>query len=382
MLGFLLRLLPFWVREPLLIVLGSVLGVRIMYLAVSDHDWGAAGIGTVFLVFTAVRVHVVVRALRARRNPSPAATAAGAPVEVGAFAGGVPVDAGGQAQSPVPAQAPVPAQTTATATAQPRIPAPVQPQAGAGPYPGPATAGPAGTAATAEKEPNAWGQALAAVAVFGAIAAVLWLAPDILPSDDSTTQAVSCPGGEHEKLPRAYKETPEAVTGDELCKALNRPDLAQLLGTPGETATTASGSNNTALLTDGKVAQPEAEVSFDTYTVHLSATYNELSTAQYVKLMKIGGEQETKTLTVLGRPAVFSSDHTMKFEINLGSGGSGGPVEQGPLARTLSVALDPKDRGGSYDITVWSKSGALPDDGVLVGIAEKVLPTIHERNVR
>ncbi|WDF35336.1 DUF6215 domain-containing protein [Streptomyces sp. T12] len=338
MLGFLLRLLPFWVREPLLIAVGSVLGVRIMYLAVRDHDRVAAGLGVVFLVFTAVRVYVVIRALRARRNPSPAASADGPTVD---------------------------------AAAQPQ-PQP-QAQTGAGPRPGPGTP---------EKEPNAWGQAIAAVAVFGALAGALWVAPRVMPADDTTPQPASCSSGEHEELPKAYNKTPQPVTGEELCKALNRPDLAKLLGTPEETATTASGTSNTAPLTDGKVAQPEAEVTFETYTVNVSATYNDLSTDQYVKLMKYGDEKDVKTLTVLGRPAVFASDHTMKFEINLGSGGSGGPVEQGPLARTLSVALDRKDRGGYFDVTVWSTSGALPDDSALLGIAEKVLPAIPERTVR
>ncbi|MGW2649691.1 DUF6215 domain-containing protein [Streptomyces sp. NPDC001393] len=332
MLGFLPRLLPFWVREPLLIAVGSVLGVRIMYLAVRDHDEVAAGLGVVFLVFTAIRVHAVVRALRARRNPNPA----------------LPAD-----------------EAAGDAT--------VRAQAAVGPRPSPDIA---------EKDHNAWGQAVAAVAVFGALAAALWVAPHVLPYDDSTPQPASCPGRQDEELPKAYTHTPRAVTGEELCKALNRPDLAQLLGTPAETATTASGTSNTAPLTDGKVAQPEAEVTFDTYTVDVSATYNELSTAQYVKLMKFGDEQDIRTLTVLGRPAVLSSDHTMKFKINLGSGGSGGPVEQGPLARTLSVALDRKDRGGYYDITVWSASGTLPEDSVLLGIAEKVLPTVTERPVR
>jgi hypothetical protein len=342
MLGFLLRLLPFWVREPLLIVIGSVLGVRIMYLAVRDHDRVAAGLGAVFLVFTAIRVYVVVRALRARRNLSPAASADGAAV-----------DGAAQAQT------------------QPQT----QPQAhaGAGPRPGPDTS---------EKEPNAWGQAVAAVAVFGALAAALWVAPRMMPSDDNTPQPASCSAGEHEELPKVYKKRPQPVTGEELCEALNRPDLAKLLGTPEETATTASGTSNTAPLTDGKVAQPEAEVKFDTYTVNVSATYNDLSTDQYVTLMEYGDERDVKTLTVLGRPAVFASDHTMQFEINLGSSGSGGPVEEGPLARTLSVALDRKDRGGYFDVTVWSTSGALPDDSVLLGIAEKVLPTIPERTAR
>ncbi|MCX5351976.1 DUF6215 domain-containing protein [Streptomyces mirabilis] len=338
MLGFLLRLLPFWVREPLLIAVGSVLGVRIMYLAVRDHDRVAAGLGVVFLVFTAIRVHAVIRALRARRNPSPTASADGAAVD---------------------------------AAPQPQAQAQAQAVTGSRPRPD-----------TPEKEHNAWGQAVAAVAVFGALGAALWVAPRFMPSDDNAPQPASCSSGAHEELPKAYKDTPRPVTGEELCKALNRPDLAELLGTPEETATTASSTNNTAPLTDGKVAQPEAEVTFDTYTVNVSATYNELSTGQYVKLMKFGDEKDVKTLTVLGRPAVLSSDHTMKLEINLGSGGSGGPVGEGPMARTLSVALDRKDRGGYCDITVWSTSGALPNDSALLNIAEKVLPRIPERPAR
>ncbi|MEU9635810.1 DUF6215 domain-containing protein [Streptomyces tendae] len=324
MLGFLVRLLPFWVREPLLILVGSVFGVRIMYLAHRDGEWVAAAIGLVFLVFTAVRVHTVARALRARRAPAPAAEVAPA----------------------------------AVAPAAPAV------------------------AVAAEKEPNAWGQAVAAVAVFAALGAALWLGPHLLPSDDDgASRAVSCAGGEDEELPGAYRKTPRAVTGDELCNALNRPDLAQLLGTPTETATAVSGTSNTAPLTGGKVAQPEAEVQFDTYTVNVSVTYNELSIAQYVKLMEYGEETDVRTLSVLGRPAVLASGHTMKIEINLGGGGSGGPVEQGPPARTLSVALDAKDRGGYCDITVWSTSGALPDDSALLDIAEKVLPTIPDRTV-
>lgn len=339
MLGFLVRLLPFWVREPLLILVGSVFGVRILYLAHRDGEGAAAAIGLVFLVFTAVRVRTVARALRARRAPAPA----GADDET-------PTDAA-QSQSQRPAE-----------------PRPTAPAA----------------AAAAEKEPNAWGQAVAAVAVFAALGAALWLGPRLLPSDDGgggAPRAVSCAGGEDEEPPSAYRKTPRAVTGDELCEALNRPDLAQLLGTPAETATAVSGTSGTAPLTGEKVAQPEAQVEFDTYTVHVSVTYNKLSVAQYVKLMEYGQETDVRTLSVLGRPAVLASDHTMRIEIDLGSGGSGGPVEQGPLARTLSVALDAKDRGGYCEISVWSTSGALPDDGALLDIAEKLLPTIPERTV-
>ncbi|MGC9475991.1 DUF6215 domain-containing protein [Streptomyces sp. WG4] len=347
MLGFLLRLLPFWVREPLFIVVGTVLGVRIMYLALRDDDWAAAGLAVVFVVFTAIRVRAVVRALRARRKPSPAAHADGITAEAA-----VPLQA--EAAVPLPAGAPV--------QAPPRTQGQVAP--GTRPVPD-----------ATRKEPNVWGQAALALGLFAALGGAMWAAPQVLPSDDDTPRAVSCPGAE-EELPKAYRETSGAVTGDELCEALNRPDLAQLLGTPGELATATSRSSNTAPLTDGKVAQPEAEVTFDTYTVHVSATYNDLSIAQYVKVLEIGGETDYEPAQVLGRPAVFSSDHTMEITIDLGSGASGGPVGQGPLARTLSVAFDRKDRGGYYDITVWSTTGGFPDDSVLLAVAEKVLPTI------
>ncbi|CAL9323164.1 hypothetical protein SUDANB135_06647 [Streptomyces sp. SudanB135_2055] len=349
MLGLLLRILPFWVREPLLIVVGAVFGVRIAYLAVHDEEPVAAGIALVFLVFTAVRVRTVVHALRARRKPEP--------VDGGDGADGGDSAGGGDRTDRADGRDGV----AASAAHRP------EPQA--------APAAPAAPVAP-EKEPNAWGQAVAAVAVFAAIGFALWFGPRILPSEDATpANGVSCPDLEEEP-PSAYRDTPGAVTGDVLCRALNRPDLAGLLGTPGETATAASGDNGTAPLTDGKVAQPEAEVTFDTYTVNVSATYNDLTIAQYVKLLETGGQRDHQPLSVLGRPAVFSSDHTMRISIDLANGASGGPVEQGPLARTLTVALDREDRGGSYDITVWSESGGLPEDGVLLGIAEEVLPAV------
>ncbi|MCW8100728.1 DUF6215 domain-containing protein [Streptomyces tauricus] len=360
MLGFLLRLLPFWVREPLLIVVGSVLGVRIMYLAVHDHDRVAAGLGTVFLVFTAIRVHVVIRALRARRNPSPAGSGDAGGDAGGSAGGGAGLVAGGVVAQP-------------QAQAQPQPQAPAQAQVGILPRPSPAVP---------EKEPNAWGQAAAALALFGALAVALWAGPRFMPSEDNTPQPPSCSDGSHEELPKVYQDTPRPVTGEELCKVLNRADLAALLGTPGETASTVSSTNNTAPLTDEKVAQPEASVTFDTYTVNVSATYNELTIDQYVQLMKFGEETDVKRLTVLGRPAVLSSARTMRFEIDLGSSGSGGPVEEGPLARSVSVALDRGDRGGYCDISVWSTSGTLPNDSVLLDLVEKVLPGIPERPAR
>ncbi|MFF8588827.1 DUF6215 domain-containing protein [Streptomyces althioticus] len=340
MLGFLVRLLPFWVREPLIILVGTVFGVRILYMALVDGEgWVPAVIGAVFLLGAALRVRVVVHALRARRRPASEAD------EVTEPAPSVPV-------------APAPASSA------PVAPAPVAPA----------------VRRPAEKKPNAFAQAFFAIGLFAVIGGALWIEGK-LPEDGTAATGASRPAAcrldEDEKLPAAYRSAPEAVTGADLCRALNRPELPELLGTPTERSVYASGTDNTAPLTDRKVAQPEARVEFETYTVELSATYNKLTVAQYVKLTRYADDRDARNLTVLGRPALLTSDHMMKIQFDLGSGeGASGPVEQGPLARTLTVALDGKDRGGSYDLTVWSESGLLPEDSVLVDIAEAVLPEI------
>ncbi|MEZ0162294.1 DUF6215 domain-containing protein [Streptomyces griseorubens] len=330
MLGFLVRLLPFWVREPLIILVGTVFGVRILYMALVDGEgWVPAVIGAVFLLGAALRVRVVVHALRARRRPAPEAD-----------------------------------EVTEPAPSVPVAPAPVKPA----------------VRRPAEKKPNAFAQAFFAIGLFAVIGGALWIEGK-LPEDGTAATGASRPAAcrldEDEKLPAAYRSAPEAVIGADLCRALNRPELPELLGTPTERSVYASGTDNTAPLTDRKVAQPEARVEFETYTVELSATYNKLTVAQYAKLTRYADDRDARNLTVLGRPALLTSDHMMKIQFDLGSGeGASGPVEQGPLARTLTVALDGKDRGGSYDLTVWSESGLLPEDGVLVDIAEAVLPEI------
>lgn len=340
MLGFLVRLLPFWVREPLIILVGTVFGVRILYMALVDGEgWVPAVIGAVFLLGAALRVRVVVHALRARRRPASEAD---------------------EVTEPAPS-APV---APAPASSAPVAPAPVAPA----------------VRRPAEKKPNAFAQAFFAIGLFAVIGGALWIEGK-LPEDGTAATGASRPAAcrldEDEKLPGAYRSTPEAVTGADLCRALNRPELPELLGTPTERSVYASGTDNTAPLTDRKVAQPEARVEFETYTVELSATYNKLTVAQYAKLTRYADDRDTRNLTVLGRPALLTSDHMMKIQFDLGSGeGASGPVEQGPLARTLTVALDGKDRGGSYDLTVWSESGLLPEDSVLVDIAEAVLPEI------
>ncbi|WUS95879.1 DUF6215 domain-containing protein [Streptomyces sp. NBC_00708] len=334
MLGLIIRVLPFWVREPLLILAGSLFGVGMLYAAVRDSQWLMAGLGAACLAVTAFRIRTVVLALRLRRSLA-ASVAAVAAAETGATP-------------------------------------PARPRSGSVPAAAPAPA-------AQKKGPGAGAQVFAALALVGALVGAVWLAPRITGDSTAATRGpASC--SDHDagkKLPKAYALTPGAVTGDDLCKALNRADLAELLGTPGEKATVAYGNSGTASLTADKVAEPEARVQFDTYTVEFSATYNHMTIALYTKVLA-PQTLDHRAVEVLGRPAVFTSDHLMQFRI--GGDASGGPAAEGPLARTLTVALDRKDPGGSFDFTVWSESGAaLPDDDLILASVEKILPTLPDR---
>lgn len=217
---------------------------------------------------------------------------------------------------------------------------------------------------TPEKRINPWGQAVAAVALFAALGGALWVSEQTS-GDSSAPPAAGC---SDEKEPG---ESTGRVTGKQLCEALLRPDLAELLGTPTETAKTAFGNDGSAGLEGAKkIPMPTAEVEFDTYTVTLSATYDDLPvTASYDVL----GWDETQR-TVLGRKAVLYSNRTIRINFRL----DGGDAESGtgvPL-RSVMVAQDAKDSGGSYDVTLWRADGRVPDDAVLLRVAEKVLPTV------
>ncbi|MFD7614300.1 hypothetical protein [Streptomyces sp. NPDC059828] len=67
MIGLILRVLPYWVREPVLTVLGTAFAGMLFYVSARDSDLTFAGLGVVVLAFTAVRVYGMVRLLRARR---------------------------------------------------------------------------------------------------------------------------------------------------------------------------------------------------------------------------------------------------------------------------------------------------------------------------
>ncbi|MER6783415.1 hypothetical protein ABT330_01920 [Streptomyces sp. NPDC000658] len=63
-----LRVLPFWVREPLLVVVGVPFSGFLFYAGIRDHEWIGIALGAAVAVFTAIRVHTINRALQARRQ--------------------------------------------------------------------------------------------------------------------------------------------------------------------------------------------------------------------------------------------------------------------------------------------------------------------------
>ncbi|WP_406165913.1 hypothetical protein [Streptomyces sp. NBC_00996] len=67
MLGVLINLLPFWVREPLFVALGIPFTGFLFYAVARDGEPLMAALGIAVLAFTALRVYTMVRLLRARR---------------------------------------------------------------------------------------------------------------------------------------------------------------------------------------------------------------------------------------------------------------------------------------------------------------------------
>ncbi|MCX5611797.1 DUF6215 domain-containing protein [Streptomyces sp. NBC_00047] len=142
--------------------------------------------------------------------------------------------------------------------------------------------------------------------------------------DDDRPAACS---SQDQDLPAGY------VSGVQLCTALNRPDLPVLFGT--------------------------------------SASYDRLPVAETADLL---GFTAQKT-TVLGRPAVLYSDRTIGIILNFNGGKTSTGTGPGGIARSLVVAKDAQDGGGSFEVVIWRQDGRLPDDTALFRTAEQVLPT-------
>ena len=215
------------------------------------------------------------------------------------------------------------------------------------------------------KAVSAWKQVATALILVPALGVGLWKV-QASSSSDGTPPPARCsepdqePGNGHGQ-----------VSGTQLCAALNRPDLPDLLGTPAEAAKAASSSGGSLELASGtQFATPSARVELDTYTVTLSATYDRLPVAETAALLGDGARQRT----VLGRPAVLYADRTISIRFRLDGGDS--DSSPGVPEHTLVVARDAQDSGGSFELALWRADGAVPDDDVLLRLAETVLPTV------
>ncbi|WP_367320406.1 DUF6215 domain-containing protein [Streptomyces sp. HUAS ZL42] len=218
--------------------------------------------------------------------------------------------------------------------------------------------------ADSENGIRAGAQAVAAVVVVAGLAGGLWGLGEVFPQNADVSEPATCSSTHH--------ATPsKRVSGDQLCTALNRPDLPTILGTPTEQAETAGGSENTTTLAGGtKFTTPAAEVTLKTYSVKLSASYDDYSVADLTDLL--GDTVQPKT--VLGHPAVLYSNRTIALTFDL----NGGKADAGPggIARSLVVSRSANDGGDYFEISIWRQDDVLPDDAALLRVAEKVLPTI------
>lgn len=224
--------------------------------------------------------------------------------------------------------------------------------------------------AAPEKGPNAWAQAIAALVVVGALGGGLYV---IQKNDaEAADKPATCRVDDEDEKATKDANAAHRISGTQLCTALNRVDLPTLLGTPQEQARTAYGSDGSVEMARGtEIPTPEGTVQLDTYTVKLSRSYDDFPIAGMEDLMN-----EAETKTILGHPAVLYSGQTIAIRFNLG----GGQSDTGPggIARTLVVAPDAKDGGGSYELAIWRQDDVRPDDTALLRIAQLVLPTVPD----
>jgi hypothetical protein len=217
-----------------------------------------------------------------------------------------------------------------------------------------------------ERRMSAGAQAVAAVVLVGGVVGGMWGLGAVLPkTSQEDSKPATCTASTDKTLPAKY------VSSAQLCTALNRSDLPVLLGTPDEHAETAGGSAGWMTLAGGtKIASPEADVDLTTYSVRLSASYDDIPVAAAARYV----DSTSEVKMVLGHPAVLYSDRTIAISFNLGGGkASTGP---GGVARSLLVSTSAKDGGDSFEISIWRQDDVAPDDEALFRIAEKVLPTV------
>ncbi|WP_460065367.1 DUF6215 domain-containing protein [Streptomyces sp. YKOK-I1] len=235
----------------------------------------------------------------------------------------------------------------------------------------------AGRVTAAERGPNAWVQVISAFVVVAALAGGLWKYQKDHVARESVAAAapvgpISCSSATPTGVPTMVRAGVKYVSANRLCQALNRPDLAALLGTPGERAQSYGGDDDSVTLGGSDVPAPEMNVTLRTYSVQLSASFDHFAVEDMADLL--GGDARERTF--LGRPAVLYSDRTYAYFWGIRP--PEGQASDAPShpTRRLVVARDPKDGGGSYDIALWRQDSEPPSDAVLLRLAARILPTL------
>jgi hypothetical protein len=215
-----------------------------------------------------------------------------------------------------------------------------------------------------EKGMSEGAQVVAALTVVACLAVGFWVMAKYEP-DPKDRPPASCS--------RSDDDVPlsKPISGVQLCEALNRPNLPTLLGTPDDRALGAY--SNEATLSDKRdvlPTDPEATVQLEGYSVKLTTAADvsiaDMADSEYLTFTS--GERKT----VLGHPAFLYSGRTIGIVFKDGKGSSG----PGGVSRNLLVAKDPKDGGGSYEISIWRQDDLPPDETALLRVAEQVLPTV------
>jgi len=79
LINLILRVLPWWIREPLVIAVSLFFCGLAFYWTVTDGGWARFGIGVLFLAVAALRIHILrgeLRSWQAARSPAGAPPAA------------------------------------------------------------------------------------------------------------------------------------------------------------------------------------------------------------------------------------------------------------------------------------------------------------------
>ncbi|MFE1318063.1 DUF6215 domain-containing protein [Kitasatospora phosalacinea] len=158
-----------------------------------------------------------------------------------------------------------------------------------------------------------------------------------------------------------------------LCAALNRPDLAELVGAPGEHAVSAGIGSYSPWETGAAQVQ----------VGKVKAAVSESPTLPYDLLLDDPRVSAREVAPLAGRPAVAYSEPLRWMVIHLGTGSpgpgavSGGGRSPGGTAYHLVVARNADGSGGSLEVSLWREDGGYVNDDLLPGLAEELMADLE-----